>query len=120
MNKIRECRQAKSLSIDALARLCGISKSYLYKLEKTKGINPSFSIMSIIANALNVQVEYLDGRSTDIGRSDLPTELLHATQRYRIPPQDADELAQIRFFGAQPSSASDWHLLWEILRRTCM
>ena len=52
---IKELRKAKGVSIYALAKLTGVTRSYLGKIEKETH-EPSFSILKRIAKALNTTV----------------------------------------------------------------
>ncbi len=53
---IRELRNKKGLSLDELAALSGISKSYISYIERGLQNNPSISILEKIAGALNVNI----------------------------------------------------------------
>lgn len=53
---IRELRNKKGLSLDELAALSGISKSYISYIERGLQNNPSISILEKIASALNVNI----------------------------------------------------------------
>lgn len=57
--KIRSRRTAKGLSLDALARQAGLSKSYLWELENRESPKPSAEKLSSIATVLDVDVAFL-------------------------------------------------------------
>ncbi|WP_315117909.1 helix-turn-helix transcriptional regulator [uncultured Clostridium sp.] len=56
---IKEVRISRGLSINALAKACGMSPGYLSDLEKGKKDNPSMDMLEKIANELNVTVQQL-------------------------------------------------------------
>lgn len=57
--KIRFCRTQKGLSLDALAKSAGLSKSYLWELENRDSPNPSAEKLQSIAEVLNVEASFL-------------------------------------------------------------
>ncbi|WP_066314407.1 helix-turn-helix domain-containing protein [Bacillus sp. FJAT-29814] len=57
--KLQRLRSEKGYSITKLSLLTGISKSYLSLLERDIQTNPSLDILEKIAEALQVDVEYL-------------------------------------------------------------
>lgn len=59
MQKLRSLRGQKGLSLDDLAKITDISKSYLWELENRDKRNPSAEKLSKIANALDVTINYL-------------------------------------------------------------
>lgn len=56
--RIREERKKKSMSMQALADICGTSSSYISDLENGKIKKPSFEMIIKIADALYVPVSY--------------------------------------------------------------
>ncbi|MCM3765813.1 helix-turn-helix domain-containing protein [Neobacillus niacini] len=56
---LQRLRKEKGLSITKLSILTGISKSYISLLERGIQTNPSLDILEKIAQALQVDVEYL-------------------------------------------------------------
>lgn len=57
--RIHQLRKEKKLSQEALAENAGITSVYLSKIETGKAANVSFSIISHIAAALDVSIDYL-------------------------------------------------------------
>lgn len=57
--KLRNLREKKEYSLDKLAEITGISKSYLWELENRKSRSPSAEKLSKVADALGVTLEYL-------------------------------------------------------------
>lgn len=52
--RLRDLRQLRGLSLDRLAILSGVSKGYLWKLEKKLNPNPSLSTLVRLAKALEL------------------------------------------------------------------
>lgn len=55
-NKVKEKRKLKSITQEDLARQVGISRMYLYQIEKCLA-NPSHNVITNICNALDEKVE---------------------------------------------------------------
>jgi len=56
INKIKQIREEKGITIKKLADLAGISAGYLCHLEKGKRKNPSIEVMNNISNALGKSI----------------------------------------------------------------
>ena len=57
--KIRKIRKDKGLTLEALAKKVGSSKSYIWQIETDTKINPSAQLIAKIAEVLDVTVDYL-------------------------------------------------------------
>ena len=57
--KLREAREQKGLSRDALVREVGITVNTLYKIETGKIPKPSFEIVKQLAQALEISLDEL-------------------------------------------------------------
>ncbi len=57
--KIRDLRIKKGMSLTELAKLSGISKSYLSFIERGKQTNPSIEVIEKISKALSVDFQSL-------------------------------------------------------------
>lgn len=57
--KIRDLRVKRGLSLTELAKLSGVSKSYLSFIERGKQANPSIEVIDKIANALKIDIQTL-------------------------------------------------------------
>lgn len=55
-NNIKYFRKKNNLTLLELAHICNISAGYLSHLENGSRGNPSFTVMSKIANALNENI----------------------------------------------------------------
>ncbi len=126
--RLRQFRESKSLSLDELATLAKISKTYLWELEKdTAGEKkPSADVLLRIAAALSVTIADLLALPTVQVRKravELPPSLREFRDRMaRMKPplsdQDLRDLAVMKFRGGQPQTADEWHQLYLILIAT--
>lgn len=125
--KIKASRLAAQMSLDRLADLAGISKTYLWELEADHAgaKKPSADVLSRLATALGLSLPELIGQPTagEPGRAiAIPPALAGFRARMESlgePLSDADaiDLASIRFRGGQPRSVDGWHDLYRILIR---
>lgn len=56
--KLRTQRTEKGLSLDALAKQAGLSKSYLWELENREDTKPSVEKLQAVATVLDVDVAF--------------------------------------------------------------
>lgn len=59
MYKIKNLRSSKGLNQGELAKMAGISQTYLCELECSRKSNPSFNVLVRLAKALSVPVSKL-------------------------------------------------------------
>lgn len=57
-SKVRELRASKRLTLDGLAVLAGMSKSYLWEIENRDAPRPSAEKLDALARALGVTSQY--------------------------------------------------------------
>lgn len=122
LNKLRE---EKELSLDVLAERAGVSKTYLWELERdTKGtIKPSADVLLRIANALSTTLADLLELATVTIQDEavqIPPSLREfqarmATQKSPLSEADLRDLASMKFRGGQPQTADEWHQLYLLL-----
>lgn len=115
--RLRTLRQAKGYSLDELAEETGISRAYLWKLEKKPNSNPSLDRLDRLAEALETSVGELAGSSEAVSAHEIPPSLQECKARYQLTAEDVNDLAKIRFRGGQPSSPDDWYLLYLQLKK---
>ena len=58
-DRLRRLRRARGQSLDALASLSGISRAYLWKLEKSHALNPGIQTLRALAPPLQCRPGYL-------------------------------------------------------------
>lgn len=59
--RIKELRKKRGYSINELARMADVSKSYLSQIERGLQINPSLQLLKKIAVPLDTSIEYILG-----------------------------------------------------------
>ena len=124
-SQIRKFREGKKLSLDELATKAGISKTYLWELERdiegTK--KPSADVLVRIANELSTTLAVLLGRTTVQVQGqtmELPPALRDFKERMDkqqtpLDASDLNDLATMKFRGAQPQTADEWHQLYLLM-----
>jgi transcriptional regulator with XRE-family HTH domain len=101
-DNLKRIRAEKGLSLDAVAKLSGVSKSMLGQIERGE-VNPSVSTMWRIANGLKVSFTALMTRPHDetevVSRVDLEPLLEDAgkVRNYTVFPFDAERGLEIYF-----------------------
>lgn len=63
--RIKKLRKSKGYSISELAKIAGVSKSYLSYIERNVQRNPSLQFLSKLAHTLETSIEYLLGQDKD-------------------------------------------------------
>jgi transcriptional regulator with XRE-family HTH domain len=123
--RLRQSRETAGLSLDELAKQAGISKTYLWELEKdTRGVKkPSADVLLRIASALSVTIgDLLALPTTHLNDEDV--ELSPSLKAFRdrmaslkapLSEPDLRDLAKMRFRGGQPGSVDQWHQLYMML-----
>ena len=87
-------RQSGSLSLDALSRKAGVSKSMLSQIERGQA-NPTVAVVWRLANALNVGMGELLGGVAPGGPAPIERVPAHAAPAIRSP----DGLCELRILG---------------------
>ena len=125
---LRKFREDQKLSLDEVASKAGISKAYLWELERdTEGTKkPSAAVLMRIANALSRTLAELLALPT-VQAPQGPIELPQSLQAFRerlaregqtLSDDDLRDLACMRFRGAQPQTADEWHQLYLVMMNT--
>lgn len=127
-NRLRTLRQKAGLSLDDVAAKAGISKTYLWELEKDEaGVKkPSADVLLRIANALSTTMADLMELPT-VRVQDTEVEIpaaLHQLQEHlagmgtELTDKDLRDLANTRFRGGQPRTVEEWYQLYTTLLST--
>lgn len=111
-------RYRGDMSLSELERKSGVSKSYLWSLEKAETpTKPSAETLYKIAVALGVTVSDLFGRDLQVRRdTDVPPSLIRFAKQRDLPASDIQMLAGINFRGEQPTTPERWALIYEAIR----
>jgi transcriptional regulator with XRE-family HTH domain len=123
--RIRELREAKEMSLDDLSSKAGISKTYLWELEKDEAgqKRPSADVLLRIATALSTTIaDLMSLPSVRVEQVEvqIPPSLMELQKRMEdmktpLSPEDLRDLAVTKFRGGQPQTADEWHTLYLVL-----
>lgn len=118
--KIKKRREEAHLSISALADQAGVSKGYLWSLEKgsTKA-RPSGRTLYRIAGVLGTTMSDLLGEELLIDVApdgEVPEALVELAKLEGLTEQDVRMLAAINFRGQRPQDLEAWRLLWSVIK----
>ncbi|MFN3149860.1 helix-turn-helix domain-containing protein [Bremerella sp.] len=126
--KIREERKEAGLTLDELADKAGLSKTYLWELERDEdGVKrPSAEVVLRIADALSLTIADLMGLPTVKVQKEsvnLPKSLIEfrdqqLTMGNKLSDKDLRELAGMSFRGGQPRTAEDWFAVYLAFARS--
>jgi transcriptional regulator with XRE-family HTH domain len=126
--RIRKARNDAELTLEQVAGIAGISKTYLWELEHdeegTK--RPSADVLLKIAEALKTTIADLLGLpSVQVNKSriDVSRSLMDFREWMQeigqtLQDDEFNDLAGMRFRGGQPKSKDDWYDLYRTLKRT--
>jgi transcriptional regulator with XRE-family HTH domain len=119
-NEIRRHRVESGRSISQLAEDAGVSKGYLWKLEKGDvEARPSAETLYKISRALGTSMSALMGKSVLVDEpADLPPALVEFADREGLGARDRAMLGQINFRGKQPERPEDWAFIWHAIKRS--
>ena len=88
-DKIKKLRKDKGMTLDALAKESGSSKSYIWELENDNPPRPSAEKISAIAAALGVTTDYLIDTTGDLDEASAIDEAFY--REYRSMPDGTKE-----------------------------
>lgn len=117
-DRIKQRREEKGLTAAELARRAEISKAYLSELESGRAPHPSGAILFRIATQLGTTIADLLEKEVRPAARTIPATLQEFVELAKLPEEDVQMLAQIRFRGEQPRTAEDWRFLYESIRRS--
>ena len=100
-------RQARSLSLDELSRMAGVSKSMLSQIERAQA-NPTVAVVWRLANALGVPLGDLLGGGAPPAAPAISVVPVHATPSLRSP----DGSCELRILGPiELAGQFEWYAL---------
>ena len=108
---VRDRRRAEKLSQSDLAEQVEISRNYLSQIERGEATNLSWNVRIRLCNSLGIQE---DG---DVSKP-LPESLQAFAARSRIPPDDLQMLANLKYRGKQPDTPEKWEMLYNVIKLT--
>lgn len=107
--RLRMYREAYGYTLSDLARLSGVSRSYLYQVESGES-SPTEEKLQALAHALGTTIPDLLGVSADTIH--IPPSLQQFAEREHLTDDVIRMLAHISYRGNQPDTVEKWHLLW--------
>ena len=90
---IKQIRESKGISQYKLSQMTDISRTYIRNLENNKKCNPSLYILTLIAEALEVNIKDLFYTKIDI--ENLRKELHKRIDKYGLDSKEVLEISQI-------------------------
>lgn len=115
--RIRSVREMRHISLAELARQTGISRAYLYLVEKGES-SPTQEKVAAIAKSLGVLVSELTGEIQ--GYDDLPFDIPDALRVFAeadgLTSAEVQMLSQINYRGRQPETEAQWRALFFAIR----
>ncbi len=108
---VRDRRRAEKLSQSDLAKQVEISRNYLSQIERGEATNLSWNVRIRLCNSLGIQE---DG---DVSKR-LPESLQAFAVRSKIPPDDLQMLANLKYRGKQPDTPEKWEMLYNVIKLT--
>lgn len=84
-NRLKELRQKQGLTLEDLAKKCMSSKSYIWEIENKGTIEPSGRKIFLMAQALNVPMDYFYGVDIDNTKKVLGTLISWMVQSASSP-----------------------------------
>lgn len=90
---IKQIRESKNISQYRLSQMTDISRTYIRNLENNKLCNPTVNILSLIADALKVNIKDLFYSKTDLNK--LKKEMYKRIDKYGIGSKEVMEISQL-------------------------
>jgi transcriptional regulator with XRE-family HTH domain len=118
--RIRDERTKAGMSLATLAQMTGLSKTYLVRLETDETSNPSLDVLHRIAEALDITVADLLGRSRLVYDADsdegIPPSLRAFADEEGLSEAETRTLQSIRWrHGDEPKTPERWRFVYESL-----
>lgn len=90
---IKQLREKKKISQYKLSQMTDISRTYIRNLENNKVSNPTMHILSLIAEALEVNIK--DLFYTELDLENLRKKMYRIIDEYGINSKEALEISQV-------------------------
>jgi transcriptional regulator with XRE-family HTH domain len=109
--QVRQQRKAQKLSQQELASQVGITRTYLSEIERGVSVNLSWQLREKLTTVLGLQ-----HRSGSRSPTQLPPGLAEFAATAKLPQDDIDMLANLKYRGQQPSTPEKWELLYNMIK----
>lgn len=118
--RLRRRRKALGLAAKEVARVAGVSPSYVSQLEHGKQDRPSLDVLSALATALGVPTSELLGEPlTVIVAAETPPALASLAEDLHLDATTTALLAGIHIDGRRPATRDGWLLILLAIRQAC-
>jgi transcriptional regulator with XRE-family HTH domain len=118
--RIRRRRKVLGLTAKELARLAGVSPSYVSQLEHGTQDRPSLDVLSTLASALGVPPAELLGELPPLVIApETPPTLAALAAELDLDAATTAMLADINVEGRQPATREGWLLVLLAIRHSC-
>ncbi len=107
---VRDRRRAEKLSQVELAERVEISRNYLSQIERGEATNLSWQVRNRLCDVLGIQEE------TSREGGNLPESLQVFATRSKLPPDDVQMLANLKYRGKQPDTPEKWEMLYNVIK----
>jgi transcriptional regulator with XRE-family HTH domain len=118
--QIKKRREEANLSISALATRAGVSKGYLWSLEKGESAaRPSGRTLYRIAAALGTTMSDLLSEQLLVdfpNTHNIPDELAEFARIENLTESDVQMLRGVNFRGQHPHDVDGWRLVWGAIK----
>jgi transcriptional regulator with XRE-family HTH domain len=107
---VRDRRRAEKLSQGELAEKVEISRNYLSQIERGEATNLSWQVRRRLCDVLGIQ------ESASHEGGSLPESLQIFATRSKLPPDDVQMLANLKYRGKQPDTPEKWEMLYNVIK----
>lgn len=111
--RVRDRREKEGRSQEELAKDVGISRNYLSQIERGVATNMSWQVVHRLTATLGLGSESLEEQQN---WSRLPAGLAEFARKADLPPGDMEMLARIQYRGKQPSTPTEWEMLYKAIK----
>ncbi len=113
--QVRDRRKQEKLSQGDLAQQVEISRNYLSQIERGEATNLSWKVRQRLCEVLGLAV---DGIESSHELQGLPESLVACAMRLKLPSDDVQMLANLKYRGKQPDTPEKWEMLYNVIKLT--
>jgi transcriptional regulator with XRE-family HTH domain len=110
--RIKKLRERKGWNLSELAQRSGISRSYLYQIERGDS-TPTQDKIEKLAEAFDALPSELLGEPPKV--SEIPASLQQFAEQMHLGSAEVRMLAQIEYRGRKPSTTQEWKAIYTII-----
>jgi len=118
--RLRQRRKAGGMAAKDLARLAGVSPSYISQLEHGRQDHPSLEVLNALASGLGVTLsELLGDASPAEGVRYAPPALVALAAELKLDGEVVTMLSGINLDGRRPATREGWRLVLLAIQHAC-